>query len=90
MRKRNSYLKHLGPVDPCPEEWILLESPKWTICQSLYEIYKLTTDPKAKILIRIAVTMAKKMSDRLTVLNDGYQDKEWTTDTKDVMAKYER
>lgn len=89
-KKRNSFLKYLGPVDPCPVEWVeMVDAPKWTICQVLNEIYKLTNDPKIKIRVRIAVTMAKKMSDRLTELKDGFTSSEWTEDTQKMKTKYQ-
>jgi hypothetical protein len=52
-------------VDPYPEELMnSLEMPG-TICGVLREMYQRSEDPEVKILARIGVSMAKKISKKL-------------------------
>jgi hypothetical protein len=50
---------------PCPEEWMLVESETYTFCEVLREIYKMTDDEEIRIKLRIAVSMVKELAYRL-------------------------
>jgi hypothetical protein len=43
-----------------------------TVCQKLREIYKSTNDEKIKLDCRVAMAMAKKMSDKLKEYKEKY------------------
>jgi len=58
-------LKELSQVDPCPEGWMAMENPQFSICEVLREIWQETKNPKIKILSRVGLTMAKKMNHKL-------------------------
>ena len=54
-------------VEPVPEEKMLNERYKnhYTICETLREIYLMTEDEEIRYKCRLAMTMAKKMQDKL-------------------------
>lgn len=62
---------------PCDMSLINKTWPEWTICEVLRKLYRMTDDPEAQILIRIAVTMAKAMSSRLQFYKNDWQDGFW-------------
>ena len=61
------------PIDKKEMSWI---SPKNTICQVLRDIYWKTDDPEIKLNCRIATTMAKRMTAKLTEYKEDW-DKEF-------------
>jgi hypothetical protein len=63
-------MKHeLKISDPCPIEYMEMKNPQNTICEVLREIYHLTDDPVIKLRLRVATTIAKKMSKKLSEYN---------------------
>ena len=52
-------------VEPCSIEEMERNVPADTICSVLRDVYWLTADEKACELLRVAVSMAKKMSRKL-------------------------
>jgi hypothetical protein len=52
--------------EPIAEKEMSYASRNHSICQTLRDIYHKTNDPDIKLNCRIAVTMAKKMSVKLT------------------------
>jgi hypothetical protein len=51
--------------EPYPIEQMSFRNPENTICELLRKTYKLTDNDQIRTNIRIAMTMAKKMGDRL-------------------------
>ena len=51
--------------EPYPEEEMHKKVRVNTICATLRQIYRRTTDEETRVLIRVATTMAKKMGDKL-------------------------
>lgn len=76
----------LGLYEPCPEEWMTMENPRYTICEVLRGIYQETNNPAIKLKSRVAMTMAKKMNDRLISLNDKITE-EWDGKTDEMRKK---
>lgn len=74
-------LKDLKLCDPCPEEWMTMSNPKYSICEVLREIWQSVDDPQVKIRARIALTMAKKMNLKLIYYAKGGPGMEWIDDT---------
>ena len=69
----NQWLKH--KVKPYPESSMSTEKlANNTICGVLRDIYKLTNNPEVKLLARIGVSMAKKMSNRLHFYHNNYEE----------------
>jgi hypothetical protein len=62
------------PVSRETMNWI---SPKYSICQTLREIYHKTEDDEIKYKCRIAVSMAKAMSKKLNELNPNWKSAFW-------------
>ena len=62
--------KH-DPIDEKEMTWI---SDKYTICQVLREIYWKTDDPEIKLNCRIAMTMAKRITRKLTEYKKGWDE----------------
>ena len=87
MKPDPEILKTLGPVDPCPEEWMTMENPQWSICQALREIWQRTDNPEIRIRTRIAVTMAKKMQRKLMKYDPIHKDIWKGNDTKEIREK---
>ena len=75
-----------GHYDPCPEEWMGMENPRFTICEILREIYQATHDSSIRLKARIAMTMAKKMNNRLLYHKDKMSE-EWNADTSQMRKK---
>ena len=61
--------------EPCPEEWMNSENPRFTICEALRTIYRLNEGNKeTQMLCRIDMTMAKKMNSKLMEYNAKWQE----------------
>jgi hypothetical protein len=69
--------------EPIPEEAMNYMSPKDSICEVLRRIYWKTDDPEIKLNCRIATSMAKAMTKKLT----GYR-KKWEEDFWDENPEY--
>ena len=72
--------------EPYAEALMDTENPKFTICEVIREIYKLSTDPEVKMRARIAMTMAKKMQMKLikyNALEDNYYKGQKTGDMRE-------
>lgn len=54
--------------EPCSMKLIKRRNPKDSICGVLVEIYNLTDDPEIKLKCRVATSMAKSMSNKITNL----------------------
>jgi len=74
--------------EPCPEFWMSMENPKFTICEVLREIWQKTDDPKIRMLTRIAMTMSKKMGAKLRSYKDGEELMNAFDDKTDEMRKF--
>lgn len=51
--------------EPCPESEMNKKVRVNTICATLRQIYRRTEDPEIRLMVRVATTMAKKMSNKL-------------------------
>ncbi len=58
---------------PATEEDMLIKSYRYTVCEILREIYKVTKDERIKFKLRVATAMAKSMAARITK----YDGKRW-------------
>jgi len=69
--------------EPCPEEWMNNENPRFTICEAIRTIYRLHDgDKETQTLCRIAMMMAKKMNSKLMEYNAKWQEQfDANTDT---------
>lgn len=66
------YVPDRKKVHPLAKERMVSgESPDWTICAVLRDIYQITNNPEIKLLSRIAATMAKKMDLKLREYKNG-------------------
>ena len=59
------------PVDEKAMKWT---SPKFTICETLRQIYWRTNDPDIKLFCRIATSMAKSMNNKLQTYKKDWDD----------------
>lgn len=87
MKPDPNIVKTLSLVDPCPEHWMEMENPQWSICQVLREIWQRTDNPEIKTRARIAVTMAKKMQAKLIKYDPIHKDIWKDTDTMEMRNK---
>jgi ABC-type Zn uptake system ZnuABC Zn-binding protein ZnuA len=72
---RNNAMLHKH--EPIAEKVMGHVSPNNSVCQVLRDIYHRTDDPYIKLNCRVAVTMAKKMSDKLTEHKKEWQEGFW-------------
>jgi len=69
-------LKDFNSYEPCPIERINFKSPDNKICELLRQTYHLTENDVIRTNLRIAITMAKKMGDKLRYYRR--ESKKWT------------
>jgi DNA-binding XRE family transcriptional regulator len=58
-------LRDYTTIDPYPVEKMNFHNRENTICELLRQTYHLTDNDKIRTNLRIAITMAKKMGDKL-------------------------
>jgi hypothetical protein len=63
--------------DPVSEKEMAWISPNYTICQVLREIYYATDDPGIRINCRVATSMAKSMTRKLSEYKKGWEADFW-------------
>lgn len=67
-------LRKHEPIDEEAMRWI---SPKNSICEVLREIYWKTSDPEIKLKARIATSMAKSITGKLSEYKKGWEKEYW-------------
>jgi ABC-type Zn uptake system ZnuABC Zn-binding protein ZnuA len=67
-------LRKHEPVTEKEMEWI---SPNNSICQLLREIYHKTDDPDIRLNCRVATSMAKSMTRKLTEYKESWEEDFW-------------
>ena len=60
--------------EPCPVELMGVRNHRFTICEVLREIYHTSENERIKLLARIAMTMAKRMNNKLFEYNHTWQE----------------
>lgn len=66
-----------------------MENPRYTVCEVLREIWQETENATVKLKTRIAMTMAKKMNDKLMEYNKKWQE-QWDGDTGKMRREIDR
>lgn len=69
--------------EPIDEAQMLVDSPNHSICEVLRQIYHKSTDPDVRLNARVATTMAKAMTAKLSTYN-----KQWYSDFWDPNPNY--
>lgn len=72
-------LRKHEPIDEEAMKWI---SPKNSICEVLREIYWGTKDPNIKLKCRVATSMAKAMTAKLSEYKEGWEEGYWDDNPK--------
>lgn len=67
-------LRKHKPIDEEEMRWI---SPKNSICEVLRGIYWKTDDPEIKLQCRVATSMAKSITNKLSEYKDGWEADFW-------------
>lgn len=68
--------------EPIDEKQMHIISPNNSICEILRNIYWKTDDPEIKLKCRIATTMAKRMTRKLSEYKKGWESNFWDKNEK--------